>query len=131
MAKKLKITDLLAQKEAIKNARKAKERRDIYIDELDSIITIEQPDQSAVLDALELGQDEDFEGNADSLLVYEMVVEPNLKDDELQKEFGCVEPTDIVEMLFKPGTITFIAKEGIDMAGYNNKSKVVGSELKN
>nr|WP_285842874.1 hypothetical protein [Metabacillus litoralis] len=67
---------------------------------------------------------------ADPFMVYNIVVEPNLKDPNLQKEFGCVEPDDIVEKLFESGEISNIAQIGMELAGYKSGVKKV-NDLKN
>jgi hypothetical protein len=35
------------------------------------------------------------------LIVLEGVIEPNLKDDSLQKHFGAATPKDLIDILFK------------------------------
>lgn len=131
MTKRLKITDLIAKKEEIKKASKIKKRIDLELSEHGgAVVTIEEPERSLVLDTMEAAQDETYEGNADADMVYAVMVEPNLKDKELQKEYGCAVPTDIVEILFSPGTITSIAKEALALAGYTDDVKVV-KDLKN
>jgi len=122
--KVLKITDLLAQKEAIKKRNDAPKRGTFYVDSLGGSVTIEAPTRDIVNDALEM------EDNSDHFIVYQTVIEPNLKDSELQKEFGCVEPTDIVEKLFTIGEISSLAIESMELAGYTDKVTPV-DELKN
>ena len=68
---------------------------------------------------------------ADAYNVYHCVGEPNLKDKELQKEFGCVEPTDIADMLFKPGEVASISGHCLQLAGYGNGLQKVSSDIKN
>ena len=126
--KKLTITDLINKKEQLTgNKKKTKE---LYIEQLDATITIETPERSLVLEALELANDKEFEGNPDDFLVYNIVLEPNLKDQELQKIYGCKEPTDIVPMIFDAGTVTGIAQEGMKLAGFSSKVTPV-DDLKN
>src|SRR5699024_12642399 len=119
MTKKNKLTlkHLIENKDKI--TKEKKETQELYVEELDATITIEKPERSLVLDALELAQDENHDGNGDDFLVYNIVKEPNLKDEELQKAYGCVEPSDVVHEIFSVGTITSIAQAGMELAGYN------------
>lgn len=120
MAKnKLTIKDLIENKE--KYTKEKKRTQELYVESIDATITIEKPERSLVLDAIELAEDENHEGNGDDFLVYNMVKEPNLKDKELQKAYGCVEPIDIVHEIFDVGTITSIAQAGMALAGYTSK----------
>ncbi|CAM3133204.1 hypothetical protein PASE110613_17745 [Paenibacillus sediminis] len=57
------------------------------------------------LEVIEMAQNDERSDMADIHLVYNIVIEPNLKDAELQKEFGCAEPTNIVGLLFRAGEI--------------------------
>lgn len=126
--KKLTLTDLIQNKE--KFQVKNKETEELYIERFDATVTIEKPERSLVLEALSMAEDKEQSTKADAFLVYNIMVEPNLKDKELQKEFGCVEPTDIVEKIFEPGEVTNIAKIALEMVGYDNAVKRV-RDLKN
>lgn len=130
MAKKLTIQQLLAQKEELKRERQETKAMEIYVEEMDTTVVIEEPSHALVRETVEMGQDENFDGNADAYLVYNIMTEPNLKDPTLQKEFECVEPTDIVEMIFDRGTISGIAKLAMDLSGYTSGVKAV-KQLKN
>ena len=118
--KKLSLTDLIKEKE--KYQVKSGVKKDLYLDQLDATITILQPERSVVMDAIE--------SQSDEYMVYDIVVEPNLKDVELQKAYGCVEPIDIVSKIFNPGTIKGIAQAGLKLAGYDSNVKAV-EDLKN
>lgn len=118
--KKLTLIDLIKEKE--KYQVKTGTKKELYLDQLDATITILQPDRSMVLDAIE--------SESDDYMVYNIVIEPNLKDAELQKAYGCVEPMDIVSKIFDPGTISGIAKAGLKLAGYESNVKAV-EDLKN
>lgn len=129
MAKKLTISDLLAQKEQLKN--KQQRRQMLYIESLDAEITIQEPSRAIALEGIGMAQDPSTSDKADVYIVYHCVVEPNLKDAELQKSFGCVEPTDIVEMIFRPGEIAAISGHVLQLAGYGNGVSKADEELKN
>lgn len=121
--KKLTIADLIDKKEQFDGRRK--ETKELYIEELDATITIAKPDRSLIIDSFEFGN-----ATGDDFLVYNSVVEPNLKDAELQKIYDCKEPIDIVEKIFDLGTIKGIAEQALSMAGFDSKVTAV-EELKN
>jgi len=118
--KKLTLTDLIEKKEQYQVKTGAK--KDLYLDQLDATVTIIQPDRSTVLDS--------FESESDEYMVYNIVIDPNLKDAELQKAYGCAEPMDIVTKIFDPGTVVGIAKAGLKLAGFESNVTVV-EDLKN
>jgi len=118
--KKLSLTDLIKEKE--KYQVKSGLKQELYVEEMDATITIVQPDRSVVMDAIE--------SESDDYMVYNIVTEPNLKDPELHKAYGCIEPIDIVSKVFYPGAITGIAKAGLKLAGYESNVKAV-EDLKN
>ena len=115
--KRLTIAELIDKKEMFFGKKKT--TKEIYVEQLDATITIEKPDRSLILESLEL------EKGQDDFLIYNCIVEPNLKDAELQKAYGCVEPTDIVEKIFDLGSIKGIAEQALKMAGFESKVAVV------
>ena len=86
-------------------------------------MTIESPTAALARDAQEMD-------NGDAYVVYSCVTEPCLKSKELQTEFGCVDPMEIVDMIFDPGEIPQIAMECLKLAGYVDGVKVV-NDIKN
>lgn len=123
--KKLTLTDLLKDKE--KYHVKDDVTEDLFIPRIDAIITIRKPERSLCIESFQMGRDDE---DGDVFLVYNTVVEPNLKDSDLQKEFGCVEPSDIVEKVFEAGEIVKIAQAALDLAGYTDSVSKV-ADLKN
>jgi hypothetical protein len=128
MAKKLTIKELLAQKDQLK--KKLKRVQDLYVESLDAEITIQEPEREIALEGLEMAQ-EGKSDEADVYIVYNSVIEPNLKDKELQKEYSCVEPTDIVKMLFRSGEISAISGFALQLAGYGQGVQKVDRDIKN
>lgn len=126
--KKLTLTDLIRDKEKIQP--KENVTQELFVERLNATVTIRRPERSLVLDTIELSDDENFDGNSDDFLVYNIIVEPNLKDAELQKAYGCVEPTDIISKIFEIGEVSDIAKAGMKLAGYFSNVKAV-EDLKN
>ncbi|NBI30899.1 phage tail assembly chaperone [Chengkuizengella marina] len=129
MSKKLTIADLLSQKEQLK--KRKKRTMTLYIESVDAEIIIEEPSRAFAMEALEMAQDDKRSDQADTHVVYHCVVEPNLKDKELQKQFGCVEPTDIVDIIFRPGEVSTISRQVLELAGYGQGVQKVDREIKN
>lgn len=78
----------------------------------------------------------DKNGNRDFSRVYDMqaltvcegVVEPDLRDKDLQKHFGCATPKDLVKVLFKGKDLTLLADAITELSGYGEDSE---DEVKN
>ncbi len=126
--KQLTVTDLLKKKEELK--QKENQREEIYVPSLDAYIIVKKPTRSLCMEALSIAQNESTQDKADLHMVYNCVVEPNLKDEKLQEEFGCIEPTDIVEKIFEAGEIGSISGYCLQMAGYSDSVKAV-KDIKN
>lgn len=125
---KLTLTDLIKNKEKYQVKEDVKE--ELFIERLGASITIQKPDRSLCLESIQMANDPNQAEKADVFMVYNIVVEPNLKDTTLHKEFGCTEPFDIVEKIFEVGEIPTIAGHGMLLAGYQNEMKMV-KDLKN
>lgn len=110
---KLTLAELMRRKEQILAAKKTKQTKNLYIASLDAVITIEEPDGALCRDANDMEP-----GEGDKYMCYECIKEPNLKSQEAQDAFGCTEPMDIVELIFKAGEIPQIAIECMKLAGY-------------
>ena len=123
MGKIVSIQDLIKNKEKIQ-ARKNK-LYDLEIPDFGTV-TIKQPTISLIMEA------QNMESNSDQYIIYETFGSPNLKDKELQKEFECTEPTDIVNKIFKIGEIAYIGRAIMECAGFNKDVKYkLHEELKN
>lgn len=69
---------------------------------------------------------------SDIELIYDSVIEPNLRDKDLQQAYGCAVPSDIVPLLFKTGEIGSIASAIMRCAGYGTSIETkVHEEIKN
>lgn len=122
--KKATLEDLISRAEQRKKDKK--EVRKLYIKSLDSTITIIKPDRALVLESLNM----EDETEADKYLVYNSVVEPNLKDKSLQEAYKTISPLDVVDEIFDPGEIAGISKEIVKLAGYGDSVQVV-NDIKN
>ena len=118
------IAELIANRDQIKN-----KRQETYdIDTSIGTITVKQPSVKLIEDVLKIegGRQSDIE------LIYESVIEPNLKDKDLQQAFGCTAPSDIVPLLFKAGEIGSIASAIMRCAGYGKTIEArIHEEAKN
>ena len=125
MDKNTKITlqELIRRKEQMLESNKQPKTATLYIKSLDGTITIESPTAALARDAQEMD-------NGDAYMVYSCVTEPCLKSKELQTEFGCVDPMEIVDKIFEPGEIPQIAMECLKLAGYVDGVRVV-NDIKN
>lgn len=127
--KRLTIQDLIKDKD--KNKAKKAGETVVLVERLGAEIVFENPDRMLCLDAIEMARNPETADNADKFLVYSVMKEPNLKDQELQKAYGCVEPTDIVEEIFEIGEITEIAMLALEKGGVKRGTISVVEDLKN
>jgi len=125
MTNKTKITlaELMRRKEQMLESKKKKKSRELYVKSLDGTIIVEAPSAALARDAQEME-------NGDVYVVFQCVVEPNLKSKEIQEAFGCAEPMEIVEKIFDVGEVPQISVECLKLAGYIEGVKAV-DELKN
>lgn len=63
-----------------------------------------------------------------TLMVVEGVVEPDLKNEELQKHFGCKTPKDLAEKLFPGGDMAKVGELISELSGF---TKETDEEIKN
>ena len=123
------MNKIISVQDLIKNKEKIQARKNKYYDlEIPDfgIVTIKQPTMDLIIEA------QNMESNSDQYIIYESFVSPNLKDKELQKEFECTEPTEIVNKIFKIGEIAYIGKAIMECAGFNKDVKYkLHEELKN
>ena len=122
--KKLTLSEIIAKKEQILEAKTKGKKISVFVESLGGAIVVEKPDKSLIAESVEMD-------NGDEYLLYQCCVEPCLKDTNLHKEFGCVEPMEIVAKLFEPGEVTAIAKKLLGLAGYGENSTKVIEEIKN
>ena len=125
MTKQVHITlkELIRRKQQMLEAKQKPKTKQLSINSLDGIITVEGPTSALAKDSQELE-------DGDKFMVYQCVIEPNLKSKELQDAFDCVEPMEIVEKLFDPGEIPQISVECLRLSGYIDGVKAV-EDIKN
>ena len=119
------VADLIAQREQIKNKRKNTYDLETSI----GTITVKQPTAKMIEENLKIeggGRQSDIE------LIFDCVINPNLKDKDLQQAYGCTAPSDIVPMLFQTGEIGAIAAAIMRCAGYGKSIEYkIHEEVKN
>ncbi len=118
---KITLDTLLARKEQAIEDKRKNSTGELYVQSLDGTITVKPPTRAILSDARETDND----SLADRYLVYQCVVEPNLKDKKLQDAYGCGEPDEIVDKIFELGEVGKIAAECINMAGFGNSVEKV------
>ena len=109
----LTLQELIAQRESLKDKKTARYELKTSL----GTILVTVPDAALVSEALELSP----VSEANKHLIYNCVVEPDLKNGELQKVYGVVDPPDIVTAIFLPGEVNKIANKLFDLAGFDKK----------
>ena len=66
--------------------------------------------------------------DANLLITVEGIVEPDLRNSDLLKHYGCVTPKDLAEKLLNGGEITKISSIVADLSGYGKDKE---TEIKN
>ncbi len=105
------IKELIAKKEEISQNKKAQYDIETSI----GTLTVKKPSQSFISEMLAL------KDKQDEYLIVNMTVEPDLKDTQLLKAYGCMEPTDIIGKLFDGGEVVAISKAIMKTAGYQSE----------
>lgn len=121
MGKKLTIAQLIKDKEKLTN--KKEETIELYLSGMDTTVVVKEIDDSLALEALEMGKDGGY--TQDEYALYNIMIEPNLKDKELQDAYDVKEPMDIVRKIFDLTTTSGIVKEAMKISGFDNEVTVV------
>lgn len=124
--KQITLEDIIAKKDAIKEDKVKKVK--IFVESLDGYVTMKKPGRKLIADSLE--KENGIESNIH--VVYNSMVEPNLKDLEAQKAFGVHTPKDLLVEILNDGEISLIAEQLMNASGYSkNTVRVVTDEVKN
>ena len=116
------IKELIEKKEAIE----AKKKEKIVLKTSIGDVVAVKPSASLITESLELD-----DGN-DEYFLLNSIVEPNLKDPELQAAYGCVVPTGIISKLFQYGEVKAMSSAIMDKVGAGKKIETaVYEEIKN
>lgn len=124
-AKPKRITLDALVKRGVEIKNKELQKAEFFIESLGGNVLAEELPYDVINDALESDE-------TDEMIIYESVIEPNLKDKDLQSALGCESPDDIVRILFKPGEVAALSQQIIRLSGYGGNSvKKVNENLKN
>lgn len=124
--KKLTIEDIIAKKDQIQDDKKKTIK--IHVNSLGGYVTLEKPDRKLIADSLqkETGLDSNIH------VVYNTMIEPDLKDKEAQKAFGVLTPKELLTAILSDGEVSVIAEKLMEVAGYSqNAIRVITDEVKN
>ena len=58
---------------------------------------------------------------ANKFIIFNCVIEPNLKDKQLLETYDCLEPIDVVAAIFQVGEISRMATVLMNLAGFNGE----------
>lgn len=114
--KKITVKSLIEKKEAL--LKKEPITAEFYVESLDGTVTLREPSAGIMSDIVDMDTDM---GN--KYVLYECMIEPNLKDAEIQEAFG--KPTlaaDVLDYILKPGEIARLSGECANLAGYGADS---------
>lgn len=124
--KKITLEDFIAKKEQSMRDKHNPKTNDLYIKSLDGYITVAEPMMAQLADARKFAEDSEESGNA--YIVYQCVIDPNLKAAELSNN---AIRHEIVYDIFKPGEVQYIAAHLMKMAGYDSDSVTLTEKIKN
>lgn len=123
------------------NAKELIKKRDLINQKKNKEIQIKVPDTGTFL--FRLPTMEDYEDSevyaksrkkqtlANNYLLHACCLEPNLRDEELLKTYGCKDPVDIVDKILLVGEITSIADTLVKKAGFDKENILVVDKIKN
>lgn len=109
------LQELIAQREQINEKKKQLHEIETSV----GTFVVKRPDAAIIADMQNLRNPVDM----NAFLIYNCVVDPNLRNAELQKAYGTFEGLDIVKKIFPPGEIIRIADALLELAGYGGKLK--------
>lgn len=110
-SKQLTIKDIIAKKKE----KKANETKQLFVPSLEGNITIAKPTRREVLNALDMS-----DGEGDLYIIYQCVIDPNIKDQSVREDDKVVfEPYKVVEDIFDVGEIIQITQEIAKMVGFH------------
>ncbi|CAM5661996.1 Phage XkdN-like protein OS=Lysinibacillus sphaericus OX=1421 GN=LS41612_04625 PE=4 SV=1 [Lysinibacillus sphaericus] len=92
---------------------------EVVVERLDVVVVLRKPEKSLCVDTMKMARDENNDTDADEYIVYNTMIEPNLKGPELLAAYGCKKvPTEIVSKIFDPGEIAQLSEVAFELAGY-------------
>lgn len=120
----LTIEELIKRKSEITSEKESKTST-LIINDLGGDIKIKEVDYGFFNECIQI-MDND---KCNIKLIYNGVIEPNLKDQTLQDAYGCTEPYDIVQAIFTNSFVRErIAREIIALGEFNGLGGVIKVE---
>lgn len=95
---------------------------ELYIKSIDRSIKLRKPNNELILDALDIAKDNSRDG--DLHLLYNSIVEPNIKDTRLHSAYKVSRPYDILDKIFTLGEIAGISKELTKDSGFFDEDSI-------
>lgn len=123
--KRLKLEDLINKAGETKGDKYV----EIYIKRLDATIKAKEPDNTLILEAIDILKENAHE--SDLHLVYNSIVEPNIKDSTLHDTYNVSRPVEILDEIFTLGEISNISKTLLKNSGYEDNSVKLVEDIKN
>ena len=123
--KKLKLEDLISKAGETKGDKYV----GIYIKRLDATIKAKEPDNTLILEAIDILKENAHE--SDLHLIYNSIIEPNIKDSTLHESYNVSRPVEILDEIFTLGEISNIAKILLKNSGYEDNSVKLVEDIKN
>ena len=118
------IAELIGKKEEISAKKNALYELETSIGD----IVVKLPTSKIAADSWAIKNSMD----ANCFIIQACVIEPNLNDKELLKEFGVFDAIDVVKEIFQVGEIPAIASKLMDLAGFGESiSSKVHKDVKN
>lgn len=123
--KKLSVADLIAKKELIE--KKQNVTKEVYLDSMEGSIVVKKPSLELIF---ELNEQDLTNTELSKKLIYESVIEPNLKDPLLHDAYECkADPYSIVLKLFDESEFAAIS-DAIGSMGNDMSSEGLIEEIK-
>ncbi|ASJ54407.1 hypothetical protein BP422_13080 [Brevibacillus formosus] len=135
--KVVSIQDLIAKAKG--REEKELKKAEVYIKSIDGLVIIQEPDKAKVDEYLTMiaygnkNKPEDMKTENEKL-VYEFIVEPDLRDEALRKalKVSAKHPYQVVNKIFDTFEVALLADELVKLAGVEStKSVELVDEVKN
>ena len=107
------IAELIGKKDEIKAKKNALYELETSIGD----IVVKLPTSAIVADAWAMTNTME----ANKFIIFNCVIEPNLKDKQLLETYDCLEPIDVVAAIFQVGEISRMATVLMNLAGFNGE----------
>ena len=123
--KRLKLEDLINKA----GEKKGDKYVEIYIKRLDATIKAKEPDNTLILESIDILKENAHE--SDLHLVYNSIIEPNIKNSTLHNAYNVSRPVEILDEIFSLGEISNISKTLLKNSGYEDNSVKLVEDIKN